>query len=304
MIRFFNKLLTYPAYFRYGFYLLVPLSILIHLLSGEAANNYYILYIVSTIFLGIGFYNRSVWFVFAGTLFLVTCRSFLETDHSLNIWTYFTYFFTYLMIAFISVALMQNAQKIREDSLELTKALVNTLESRDAYTLHHSEKVAELSKEIATKMRLPKRIIRSIYIGGLLHDIGKIGIPEHILNKPTRLTEDEYSLIKEHSVLGYNIIKHITSFQESGVLDVVLYHHERYDGTGYPEGIKKDKIPLSARIVSVADSFDAMSSDRVYRDKYSLTAILEEIQFNNGTQFDPEVVGVFLSLFDEDGTIP
>ena len=142
-------------------------------------------------------------------------------------------------------------------------------------------------------------MLKIIHIGGLLHDIGKIGLPEHILTKPGKLTDEEYALIKTHPTLGYEIIKHVKSFKDSGILDIVLYYHERYDGKGYPSGLKGEDIPLAARIVAIADTFDAMTSKRVYRDKLDLDFTLNEIRKNKGAQFDPVITDVFLSLFEK-----
>ncbi|WP_458413466.1 HD-GYP domain-containing protein [Schinkia sp. CFF1] len=194
---------------------------------------------------------------------------------------------------------MKFVHRVKKDNLELTTALANALDSRDAYTMYHSENVAKYAFEIAKKMKLSKDTCNNIHIGGLLHDIGKIGIPEHILSKPGELTDEEYKIIKTHPSVGYEIIKHIESFKETGVLDIVLYHHERYDGKGYPTGLSGHDIPLEARIVAVADTFDAMISKRVYRNALNLDYTLEEIKKNKGTQFDSKIVDVFLSLFDD-----
>ena len=127
-----------------------------------------------------------------------------------------------------------------------------------------------------------------------MHDIGKIGIPEHILMKNGKLTNEEYEVIKIHPTIGYNMIKHVADFHKNGILDMVLYHHERYDGKGYPAGLKGNQIPLYARIAAVADTFDAMTTERVYREELSLDYTLNEIRKNKGTQFDPDIVDLFL----------
>jgi HD-GYP domain-containing protein (c-di-GMP phosphodiesterase class II) len=124
-----------------------------------------------------------------------------------------------------------------------------------------------------------------LFIGGLLHDIGKIGVPEGILNKPSRLTDEEYEKIKQHPQLGYSMLKHIPFFKESGVIDMVLYHHERYDGTGYPAGLKGETIPIAARIMAVAETFDAMTSRRSYRNFNDLKYALKEL--NSGKEKQP-----------------
>ncbi|WP_235867585.1 HD-GYP domain-containing protein [Ureibacillus chungkukjangi] len=198
---------------------------------------------------------------------------------------------------------MKYVQKVEEDNLELTIALANALDSRDHYTLHHSENVAKYSVQIARKLNLPNLSCEIIRKGALLHDIGKIGIPENILTKQDKLTDEEYEIIKNHPILGHNMIKHIVNFHKNGVLDIVLYHHERYDGNGYPMGLKGKQIPLFARIVAIADSFDAMTTKRVYRDELDLEYAINEIRKNKGKQFDPELVEVFLSLFDQNNLI-
>jgi len=231
---------------------------------------------------------------------VVICRYlFIPDSGSLPIVnTIFIHSLTYLLITFISAGLMKYVQIVKEGQLELTKALANAIDSRDTYTAHHSENVAKYSLEIAKKMKLSKDSCSIIHIGGLLHDIGKIGIPEHILNKPGKLTDEEFDIIKTHPTIGYDIIKHVTSFKQKGILDIVLYHHERYDGKGYPKGLKGEQIPLYARIVAVADTYDAMYSQRVYRNNLDQEFILNEIHQNKGKQFDPQIVDIFLSLFN------
>lgn len=194
---------------------------------------------------------------------------------------------------------MRYVQKVRKDYLELATALANALDSRDPYTRHHSENVSKYAVKIAKEMGLSADLCDVVRIGGLLHDIGKIGIPEQILKKKGKLTEEQYNIIKNHPHIGYKIINHITNFSKNGVLDIVLYHHERYDGRGYPNGLKGKDIPLLARIIAVADTFDAMTSKRVYREKLDLNSALSEIQDSKGTQLDPEIVDVFLKMMRE-----
>ncbi|PLR70447.1 diguanylate cyclase [Bacillus sp. UMB0728] len=294
-----NNWLNHPSYFRYGFFILFISSVLINSFILRDESNFFILYIITVIFLGIGYYNKPTWFLTFFTFLVVLCRFFLISEIEDNAVTFIIYLFTYILITFISAGLMRNVQKVKKDNLELTTALANALDSRDAYTLHHSENVARYSVEIAKKMKLSKDLCNIIRIGGLLHDIGKIGIPEYVLTKPGRLTKEEYELIKAHPKIGYEIIKHVESFHKNGVLDIVLYHHERYDGKGYPSGLKGSEIPLVARIVAIADTFDAMTSKRIYRQGLDLEYTLNEIRKNKGTQFDPEIVDVFLSLFDK-----
>ena len=291
----FNK----PSYFRYSFFIVLAFSVILNRMVLNGESNFYILYILSVIFLGIGFYNKPLWFLILFTVITVTCRYFSITDAESNIGIYLIHLITYLLITLISSGLMNYVQKVKEDHLALTTALANALDSRDRYTLHHSENVAKYAVRIAEKMKLSEECCEVIRKGALLHDIGKIGIPEHILGKSGKLTDEEYEIIKSHPTLGHNMIKHIEHFHKNGVLDIVLYHHERYDGKGYPTGLKGDQIPLFARIVGIADTFDAMTTKRVYRDEFDIEYALNEIRKNRGTQFDPEIANVFLSLFEE-----
>lgn len=296
------RLLHHPVLFRYGFFILMIFSITVNGFVFENENNFYILYIIASFFLGIGFYGKSNWIISFLTIILVLCRFFLIPDPSSNNFiTFFTYLVTYFILTFISVGLMRNVQKVKEEQLALTIALSKALDSRDTYTSHHSENTARYAVDIAQKMKLSKETCNFIRIGALLHDIGKIGIPKQILNKPGKLSNEEYDLIKTHPSIGYEMIKHVTNFKENGILDIVLYHHERYDGKGYPKGLKGNEIPLVARIVAVADAFDAMTTKRVYRNEHSIEYVLLEILNNKGTQFDPEIVDVFLSQFKEQG---
>lgn len=295
----FNTWLSYPIYFRYSFFILWSLGIILNGFVFVNENNTYILYILSVIFLGFGFYSSSSILIFFLTTIVVICRFYLIPEAYPTIATFLTYLITYLLFSFISRSLMRYVQRVRKDYLELATALANALDSRDPYTRHHSENVSKYAVEIAKEMKLSSDLCDVIRIGGLLHDIGKIGIPEQILTKQGKLTEEEYNIIKTHPNIGYNIIKHITNFSKNGVLDIVLFHHERYDGRGYPNGLKGKEIPLLARIIAVADTFDAMTSKRVYREKLDLNSALYEIEQNKGTQLDPEIVDAFLNMMRE-----
>ena len=171
-------------------------------------------------------------------------------------------------------------------------ALTQALETRDFETHGHSDRVTTLSLRIAKKMELGPQEVRNIQWGALLHDVGKIGIPDSILHKEGPLTEDEWVTMKKHSSIGHAMLKDIPFLQPA--LEIVLHHHERYDGNGYPQGLKGSDIPLTARIFSIVDSYDAMTSDRPYRKKMSRADALMEIKRCSGTQFDPKVVEVFI----------
>lgn len=180
---------------------------------------------------------------------------------------------------------------------EITQAFATCVDKKDAYTNGHSFRVAKYTQMIAEKLGKSKAELENIYNIALLHDIGKITIPNNILNKPGRLTDDEYTIMKTHSTNGYEILKGITI--APGIASGAHSHHERYDGTGYPEKLKGDEIPEVAQIIAVADAFDAMYSTRPYRKKMKLEKAVAEIKRCSGTQFNPKMVEAFLKLVDE-----
>ncbi len=183
---------------------------------------------------------------------------------------------------------------------ETIVAIAKTVDAKDVRTSRHSERVSEYSYLMASRLGWSEEECNNIKKMGLLHDIGKIGIPDAVLNKPANLTEEEYSVMKTHVQKGFEILKGFTLVKD---VDMgVRYHHERYDGTGYPLGLKGNEIPVYARIIGIADAFDAMTSNRVYRNKLDVDFVVNEMRKNRGTQFDPEFLDVFLSLI-EDKTI-
>ena len=199
--------------------------------------------------------------------------------------------------------LADELKKKQQLFLNTTIALAQAIDAKDHYTHSHTSRVTQISMAIAKQMApihrevLTAEFNENLHIASLLHDIGKIGIPESILNKQGPLTNEEFAVIKTHPVIGSNILKPIQELKAA--IDGVKYHHERYDGRGYPEGKKGDEIPLIAAIISVADAFDAMNSDRPYRKGLSIEQALVEIEKNRGSQFNPEVADVFLNLMKE-----
>ena len=182
-------------------------------------------------------------------------------------------------------------------TLQMMQSLSTTIEAKDEYTRGHSRRVAQYAALIAKNLGWTDQEIENIKSCAYLHDIGKIGIPDQILNKPGQLTEDEFNLIKQHPIIGQDILKDITIIPHLG--EVTRSHHEHYDGTGYPDGLKGNEIPIQARIITLADSYDAMNSKRIYRNALSFNQIKEEIEKNAGTQFDPEITQIFLKLMDD-----
>jgi len=195
---------------------------------------------------------------------------------------------------------MENArlyEAVRQDYVDVIHALAGAVDARDHYTREHSNRVSAYGVIIARQMGLDEAFIESVEFGGLLHDVGKIGIPDQVLNKPGRLTEDEFTLMKTHATMGATLLRRVESL--APLVPLVLYHHERFDGRGYPEGLTGKKIPLGARILNVADSFETITSDRVYHKARSMQEGLEEIRRCSGGQFDPEVVAAFEAAFDD-----
>jgi putative nucleotidyltransferase with HDIG domain len=205
-------------------------------------------------------------------------------------WLGVVIFFVPLMLARHSFKLYMN---MRDVFLNTIKALSLAIEAKDNYTRGHSERVAEYSFAIARRLKLPEDQVETIRYMALLHDIGKIGIEEYILNKSGQLTNEEYARIKEHAVIGSNIVKEVEQLGDAYLS--VRHHHERFDGAGYPDGLKGDEIPLGARIIAVADTFDAMTSERIYRKGLSSDNAIAELQRVMGRQLDPSVVKAFLA---------
>ncbi|MCR5419356.1 MAG: HD-GYP domain-containing protein [Lachnospiraceae bacterium] len=194
---------------------------------------------------------------------------------------------------------LQNRQRFSVRLFEQTAtALVNAIDAKDTYSHGHSLRVAEYSEKIAQTMGKDEDECRKIYFAGLLHDVGKIGIPISIINKKGRLTEEEYDLIKEHPTKSFQILSSITEYPFLAI--GAHYHHERYDGKGYPDKLKGEDIPEIARIISVADAYDAMSSNRSYRNVLPQQLVREEIVKGSGSQFDPRIAAIMQYLIDID----
>ncbi|MDQ0189664.1 HD-GYP domain-containing protein [Alicyclobacillus cycloheptanicus] len=181
---------------------------------------------------------------------------------------------------------------------QLVETFCLSVELKDPYTRGHSERVAAYLQLLAEKVygELTPQDRTKFRYAGLLHDVGKLYIPEHILKKPTKLVTDEFQYIRQHPQIGADIVAKIPSLEAT--LPIILHHHERFDGRGYPAGLRGREIPLDARIAAVADTFDAMTSSRAYRGAMNLDAALQEIISNSGTQFDPEVVKHFVRHYD------
>ena len=189
-------------------------------------------------------------------------------------------------------------EEIKTLSVEVMEALAHTIDAKDEYTKGHSIRVARYSRMLAERLGLSAKDCENVYYMALLHDIGKIGVPNSIINSPSKLTDEEYAVIKTHPGVGYDILAEIKSRPDLSI--GARWHHERFDGKGYPDGKKGEDIPFLARIIAVADSYDAMTSNRSYRKYMPQDEVRSEIEKNIGTQFDPDVAKCMLSIIDED----
>jgi putative nucleotidyltransferase with HDIG domain len=185
-------------------------------------------------------------------------------------------------------------EDVHDLMMGLLHSLTSAVDAKDAYTCGHSERVALLSRHLARQIQLPEVEIERIYMAGLLHDVGKIGVPENVLQKTGRLTAEEFEQMKRHPQIGARILRDIKQIED--IIPGVLHHHERYDGRGYPAGLAGERIPLMGRIICLADCFDAMTSNRTYRKALPLEVALTEIRRCSGTQFDPRLTESFLQV--------
>ena len=202
------------------------------------------------------------------------------------------------LIRKINTELKDTYYKLEQAYMESIETLRFTVEAKDTYTRGHSDRVSEYSVLIGKKLGLSDEDVNTLKVGGLFHDIGKIGVPDSILLKNAKLTDEEYSEIKNHPSIGAHILSNATIFKDA--LPVVKHHHERYDGTGYPGKLKGEDIPLLARIAAVADSFDAMTSRRTYRNSLDLDFVKAEIEKCKGTQFDLACADAFLDILNNE----
>ncbi len=192
----------------------------------------------------------------------------------------------------------ERRKQVEQLSEEIMKTLASTIDAKDRYTNGHSLRVAMYSKEIARRCGMSKREQKEIYHMGLLHDIGKIGVPDTIINKCGKLSEEEYDTIRQHPVIGSDILRTIEQIPD--IMIGARWHHERFDGTGYPDGLKGLEIPEYARIIGVADAYDAMTSKRSYRDILPQDVVRSELENGKGSQFDPVFAEVMIQMIDDD----
>ena len=204
-------------------------------------------------------------------------------------------------IVFTSESQRANRELRAEASFEVLDALITAVDNKDRYTRKHSEDVTEYALWMAEELGLSEETMRTLRIGGLLHDVGKIGVPDEILRKPGRLSPEEFEVMKRHPRLGELIVGGIPGMES--ILDAVRSHHERWDGLGYPDQLEGEQIPFMGRLLAVADAFSAMTTDRPYRKGMEFEVALEEIRSNIGTQFDPQMAQAFIQGCEKRGIV-
>ena len=201
-------------------------------------------------------------------------------------------------VSLMTHEIVKQHEKMERVTIQIVQALAGAVDAKDTYTSGHSSRVADYSREIAKRAGLSDQVQDDIYMMGLLHDVGKIGIADTIINKTSKLSDEEYAIIKTHPVKGDKILKNIPEFPKLAI--GARWHHERFDGRGYPDGIAGEEIPMEARIIAVADAYDAMSSKRSYRDNLPQEIVRGEVEKGMGTQFDPVYAKIMLAMIDED----
>lgn len=252
--------------------------------------------------------NKNILFCFIGNIRMGILNSVVMIPIGILLALVFIKY-GYLGIVFIAFPLLLIRYTLllytssKSQFIDTVEALMNAIDARDQYTEGHSRRVAEISVAIAKELKYNQWNIEQLSIAAMLHDVGKIGVSDAILNKPGKLTDEEFDAIKGHPEIGIKIIKDIKNIDY--VYPVVRNHHERYDGKGYPDGKKGDELPLNVYIVQLADTVDAMASDRPYRKGLSESVILEEINKYSGTQFHPKVAETYLKIVEKnDGKLP
>jgi putative nucleotidyltransferase with HDIG domain len=193
---------------------------------------------------------------------------------------------------------LRSYQQLRDQTRYTIEALAEAVDRRDPYTFQHSQRVKEYVEKIAERLNLSPGEVESMVWAASIHDLGKIDVPEGILSKPGPLEDDEWRIIREHSAVGADIVDRI-SFHPTA-RSIIRHHHEWFDGSGYPNGVAGNRIPVGARILAVADAFEAMTSDRPYRPALSFQAAVAELEAGRGTQFDPAIVDTFLTILEEE----
>ncbi|CCC86243.1 response regulator RpfG (plasmid) [Paenibacillus polymyxa M1] len=239
------------------------------------------------------------WSFIIGLVSLFTFENISDQQSLSSIQISFLILGTILIAFHMYITILLPHSKIKKDlTLKNTlSSLFTMIEVGDEYTGTHSSNVAKYAYHVAKSMQLSDEVCKNIYIGCKLHDLGKIYIPSEIINKPGELSEEEFLMLKQHPLRGYQVVSKIPVFEKTCIPDIVLFHHERVDGKGYPKGLSNEEIPLEARIVALCDAYDAMTTSRSYRIAMPPEKAIEIIKNNIGSQFDPVVADHFFKCF-------
>jgi putative nucleotidyltransferase with HDIG domain len=192
---------------------------------------------------------------------------------------------------------LQNYVQLQSETMQTIETLADVIDKGDPHTFQHSQRVSKYAVQLARRLNLPEVDVQLIGSAARIHDLGKVTIPTNILQKTGKLTAEEFEVVKGHPAEGAKLVENLSLYQQG--LDLILHHHERFDGTGYPSGLKENSIPLGARVICVADAFDAMTSDRPYRKAMSLDNAILELKGGMGTQFDPYLASAFINYLEE-----
>lgn len=264
-----------------------------------------IFYIINTFIISIVYSitsKKGIIYSFLSNFKLVLLNTFAMTPFGILL-AYLFYLYSYggVFLILVPIVLAKYTFSLyiqtKSQFVQTIDALMLAMEARDRYTEGHSKRVAEISAKIAKELRYSEWKIEQLNMAALLHDVGKIGIDDHILNKPGSLTKEEFDTIKTHPLIGYNILKDIKNLEN--ILPIVRHHHERYDGKGYPDGKRADELSLGVFIVQLADSIDAMATDRPYRKALHPDVLIEEIKKHSGSQFHPKVVEAYFKMLEK-----
>ncbi|MFC4354188.1 HD-GYP domain-containing protein [Chryseomicrobium palamuruense] len=278
---------------------LTPLVIYIEMIAMPNHRSF-TLYVLLIILFSLMFKNVVLIGLFTLSLALLNYVSYIQHSNDYYLVMLVIEFIIYLCSGIIVSKLVVSLKEGRELHFRSIYSFLQIIQMKDHYTAVHSRHVAEHALAIAKEMNLSKEMQRDLYTGGLLHDIGKIGVPDHILLKPDRLTPGEFEEIKKHPEQGVALLQNVPYMKNQVVHDCVLYHHERYDGWGYPKGLKGKDIPLAGRILAVADTYDAVTTHRIYQSQRSPNEAKQLLQTHAGTQFDPEVVKAFIAVLKKE----
>lgn len=282
--------------------LLAPLIVWIELFAFPNHSGFS-LYVILSVLFSLLTYQVLFIVIFATLLASMRFGTFLHYSDFTSPSFFFIVWAMYCFVGILVSKTMKIMVDARDSQLKSIYSFLHIIQMKDHYTAVHSRNVAALTLAIATEMQLSKDSQKNLYTGALLHDIGKIGIPDSILVKPTSLTSLEFAEIKKHPEFGVELLQNVSLIQNKEIHDSILYHHERFDGTGYPAGLAGTEIPLAGRILALADTYDAITTNRIYRKQRTSAEAQLIILQSSGKQFDPDVVDAFVRVMENSSSL-